>query len=102
MIIKTRKVLYLDVMNIKVWPIPLTHFYHDVLVKERVNRYEYAKAEWDLICKGFKTLSLLPESPVSEYDLDSEFYDDLPAASKKGNYLEPNGTNLCGILSWSL
>lgn len=44
--------------------------------------YEYEKAMWDL------TISLLPESPVNEYDFDN----DLPDAPKG----KLNRTNLCG------
>jgi hypothetical protein len=67
--------------------------YRDVLVKGRVNenkntedltfrQYEHEKAVWNLICKGIEIISLLPESPVNEYDFDHENYDDLPSAPK--------------------
>ena len=77
--------------------------YHDVLVKERVNenknkedfmdkRYKHEKAVWDLICKGMEAISLLPESPVNEYDSENENLDDLPDGSKE----RLSDTNSCG------
>jgi hypothetical protein len=38
--------------------------------------------DWDLICKGIEAISLLPESPVDEYDFDNENIDDLPDVPK--------------------
>ena len=37
----------------------------------------------NLLDKGFEIISLLPESPVSEYDFDNENYDDLPIAPRE-------------------
>ncbi|CAG8649563.1 4628_t:CDS:2 [Funneliformis caledonium] len=61
---------------------------HDVLIKGKVNEnknaedlksYEDEMTMWDLIDKGIEIISLLPESPVNEYDFDN---DDLPIAPR--------------------
>ncbi|CAG8655090.1 14587_t:CDS:2 [Funneliformis caledonium] len=46
--------------------------YQDVLIKGRIM--------WDLIDKGFEIISLLPESPISEYNYDND--DNLPIAPR--------------------
>nr|CAG8663177.1 112_t:CDS:2 [Entrophospora candida] len=64
--------------------------YHDVLVKGRVDENEDTKSFmsrrydiWDLYCQGMEAISLLPDEPVVDYDLDNENYDDLPDAPQE-------------------
>jgi hypothetical protein len=57
--------------------------YHDILVKDKVSYYKNKKAVRDLMCKGIKILSLFPESSINKYNLNSEYFDDLPIAQKE-------------------
>ncbi|RIA82579.1 hypothetical protein C1645_835149 [Glomus cerebriforme] len=55
---------------------------------ENLKYHEREKLAWDLLDKGFKIISLLPESPVSEYDFENENYDDLPDAPRGSKLTE--------------
>lgn len=75
--------------------------YHDVLKvnTENLKPDEREKIAWDLLNKGFEIISLLPESPVSEYDFDNENFDDFPIAPRgeKLTELESDKLMLEGI-----